>query len=75
MKLGPTGKFPRGKLDKTDEGALRLAVHQYNGTVRVDFGSSVRWFALPPRDALKFATLLVEHAEELLTQERSHEAH
>jgi hypothetical protein len=66
---GPTGDFPRGKLDEYDEGGLALGISQYKGTVRFDFGKQIRWFSLPPDQAMKFAELILQHAEALL-QER-----
>jgi hypothetical protein len=61
-KLGPTGDYPRGKLDETDEGGIAIAISQYRETVRVDFGKPTAWFALPPDQALAFASLIVKHA-------------
>jgi hypothetical protein len=61
-KLGPTKDFPLGKLNETDEGGLQLAISEEKGTVRVDFGSPVAWFALPPDQALAFASLIVKRA-------------
>jgi hypothetical protein len=65
MKLGGTGDFPRGKLDRTDEGGLRMVIHQYENTVRFDFGKKIKWFALPPDMALDFAMLIIKHADEI----------
>lgn len=64
-KLGPTGDFPRGKLNETDEGGLQLAIGKEKDTVRIDFGKPVVWFALPADQALAFASLVVKHAMEL----------
>jgi hypothetical protein len=64
-KLGPTGEFPRGKLNKTDEGALMIAVGHENGVVRVEFGTPTAWIGLPPEEALAFAALIVRHVMEL----------
>jgi hypothetical protein len=64
-KLGPTGKFPLGKLTPEDEGELRLAVSSFNGAVRIDFGKPIAWFGLPPQQAIVFAQLIVKHARSL----------
>lgn len=61
-KLGPTGEFPNGKLDATDEGALRMAVSQHGNEVRIDFGSPVAWVAMSPQQAVHMAELIVKHA-------------
>jgi hypothetical protein len=59
---GPTGKFPRGRLNDTDEGELAVAVSSEKGVVRIDFGTPVAWLCLPPDDALAFASVLVARA-------------
>lgn len=61
-KLGPTGRFPEGKLDSTDEGALTIAISTQGGNVRVDFGTKTRWIAFPPDQALAFASAIVARA-------------
>lgn len=62
LKLGATGAFPGGKLNKDDEGELKFAVSSVNGLVRVDFGKPVAWFALPANQAKEFAAILMKHA-------------
>lgn len=59
---GPTFDFPRGKLNKDDEGGLKLAISSEGGCVRLDFGKPVAWFALPPDAALELASLIVARA-------------
>jgi hypothetical protein len=63
--VGPTGKFPRGKLNEADEGELGFSVGQEKGQVRIDFGSPITWFAMPPDLALQFATSIAKHATAL----------
>ncbi len=63
LKLGATGAFPEGKLDRTDEGELRFAISSTgDGLVRVDFGKPVAWFAISPNQAKELAALLMQHA-------------
>lgn len=63
MKLGPTGKFPRGSLGPHDEGALNMGVAKdSHGNVHVNFGKPIEWLALPPADAINFARLILRHA-------------
>lgn len=62
LKLGATGAFPDGKLNKTDEGELRMAVGSDGEFVRVDFGKPVAWLALPANEAKELAALLMRHA-------------
>lgn len=63
-KLGATGKFPEGKLNKYDKGELRLAISKENNNVRIDFGKSISWLAFPKEDALALGNLLIKHAKE-----------
>jgi hypothetical protein len=69
MKLGATGDFPKGKLNEDDEGGLRIRIGVEEDNVRVDFGTSVAWFALPPKQAVEFAQAIIKHAEWLTDQE------
>lgn len=62
LNLGATGAFPKGKLNKTDEGELRMAVSSANGLVRIDFGKPVAWVAFPANQAKELAALLMQHA-------------
>lgn len=65
--IGPTGKFPKGKLNKDDEGELgmRIGTDEKNGKVIIDFGSPVHWIGLDADDALKMAELLTNSANKL----------
>ncbi len=64
VELGATGNFPHGKLNKHDEGELRLAVAWDNeaGLVRIEFGKPVAWLGLYPPEAIEFARLILKHA-------------
>jgi hypothetical protein len=62
LKLGATGAFPRGKLNRTDEGELRMAISNNGELVRIDFGKPVAWLGLRPNEAKEFAALLMQHA-------------
>ena len=64
-KIGATNEYPEGKLSGDDEGELVLAVSEFRGTVRIDFGKEVGWFALPPEAAKEFAELIIKRAEEI----------
>lgn len=67
VDLGPTGTFPRGKLNEDDEGGLQLAVasDKSSKTVIVDFGKPVVWIGLGPEEALALAAMLERRAKEL----------
>ncbi|HEY1888465.1 MAG TPA: hypothetical protein VGG86_20850 [Roseiarcus sp.] len=62
MKIGSTDDFPRGKLNPDDEGGLNIAIGSEVDCVRIDFGEPIAWIALPPDQALAFASLIVKHA-------------
>jgi len=66
-KLGPTGKFPYGHADATDEGELRmgLATDHANGIVRLHFGKPIAWVGLPAAHARAVGQALLEAAEDL----------
>jgi hypothetical protein len=74
-KLGPTGKFPHGKLDQSDEGGLTIAIGSQldpgsNDTVvRVEFGKKVAWIGLPSKQAIEFALTIMKHAGVKVTME------
>lgn len=59
---GPTGKFPRGKFSKSDDGEIQIVITSEDGKVKVDFGSPVLWIAMSYTQAIEFASLLKEKA-------------
>lgn len=65
VKLGATGTFPKGKLNKHDEGGLQLAVGTSDGNVIIDFGKPVHWLGMPKQEALAFAKMIIDKAESL----------
>jgi hypothetical protein len=69
--IGPTGEFPLGKLNADDEGGINIAIGSESGNVRIDFGEPTAWIALPPDQALAFASLIVKHAMALKQRWRS----
>lgn len=64
-KIGPTGDFPRGKFNASDEGALRIAVGTQGDCVVIGFGKEVAWLAMPKGQAMALASLIVRHAADL----------
>jgi hypothetical protein len=67
MKPGKTGQFPRGRIDATDDGELRMAIAADHGNaiVRIDFGTPTAWIGLPAKEARELAVLLRQKADEL----------
>ena len=61
-KFGATGKFPMGKLDKTDEGEIAFGVASHRGKVIINFGKPVAWLGMDARQAVGLAAILIQHA-------------
>jgi hypothetical protein len=62
-KLGATGQFPEGKLSRSNEGEIRMAIgwDEINKVVRVEFGTPITWFGLSQEEAVAMAHLLLRH--------------
>jgi hypothetical protein len=67
MKIGPTGIFPRGKLNDTDEGELAVGIAADKSTkkVLIQFGTPTAWIGMDPDQAIGFAQLIQDKALEL----------
>ena len=65
LGLGPTGKFPEGKLADIDEGEIRIAISLRKGKVVLDFGSPVTWIAFGPEQAEQIGQMLIERAAQV----------
>ena len=63
--LGPTGKFPHGKIVPHDEGGLMFGVTVFNGRVVFDFGKPIRSLAFTKEGAMELAELIRHRAESL----------
>lgn len=55
-------KYPRGKFNADDEGAVKLAVTTEDNTVIINFEKPVHWIGMGKADAIEFAMLLMKHA-------------
>lgn len=64
-RLGPTGKFPDGKLNPTDRGEIAIAVGAEQGNVVLNFGVPTIWIGLPPTQAREVAAMMVKHADSI----------
>lgn len=60
--LGPTKRFPRGKIHESDEGETRVAVGTHEGNVILHFGKPTAWVGFPPEQALELARAIQQHA-------------
>lgn len=63
MKLGATGNFPRGKLNKDDEGELKIAIGVRDKTIIMEFGKEIKWLGMDADMALELANSIKEKAE------------
>ncbi len=65
--LGPTREFPRGKLNQSDEGEIKIGIAHdpESKTVIIDFGASVTWVGFTGEQAVEIADLLINHANAL----------
>lgn len=65
--LGPTGRFPLGKISDSDDGEIRIAIaaDPTTKTIIFNFGTLVRWIAFPREDAKKLAEVIVQRLREL----------
>ena len=64
-KAGATGDFPKGKLNKDDEGGINILISAENGRVRIDFGKPLEWIAMNYVQALGLADVIIKKAREL----------
>jgi hypothetical protein len=62
--LGPTGRFPGGKLTDRDKGELAFAVSVFNSKVIINFGRPITSLGMSAREAKQLATLLRQKAAE-----------
>ncbi len=62
--FGPTGKFPDGKIRKSDDGELTLGVafDPTKNLVIINFGAPVSWLGLKPEQAAAFAQMILKHS-------------
>lgn len=76
LSLGPTDKFPQGKLTPEDQGEIKIAIGHHGGKVILDFGKPIAWIGFDRFQAVEIAKLLIEHAERALIvgDENKHEA-
>jgi hypothetical protein len=64
-RLGPMGKFPYGKLNEQDNGALALSLCTQGEAVVLNFGSRVAWIGILPDEARRLSALLLQHASSI----------
>lgn len=63
--IGPTGKFPAGKIHPTDAGEIAFSVSVKSGKIIVAFGAPVAWIGLSTDQADALADLLRQRATQI----------
>lgn len=63
--LGPTGKFPKGKIKEEDDGELAFAITHHKGKVVIDFGKPIQWLAVDTKMATEIADSLMKFVAEI----------
>lgn len=62
--LGATNTFSRGKVHQNDEGDIRIAMFEKEGTVFIDFGKPTAWMGLDAATARTMAANLLKYADQ-----------
>jgi len=63
--IGPTGRFPDGKICPGDLGELIIGIGLNQGYVVLNFGTEVRTVGMTPQQALDIGRALIEKAQSL----------
>lgn len=70
IELGPTGAFPEGKLNDSDEGELAFAVYHKDGKVILEFNTPVKWLGVNAGQAIDLGKTLIKHGKKILKGHR-----
>lgn len=73
LSLGATGAFPEGKLSEADEGELKFAIAELDGTIILQFGKPVSWFGLNPDQAILLGKTLIEKGNSVGSKKALHD--
>lgn len=63
MNIGKTGRWTQGKLNKDDNGELRMAIFEQNGKVIIDFGTELSWIGFDKNQAKELGNLLIKKSK------------
>jgi hypothetical protein len=64
-EIGPTGKFPGGKLTPEDEGQIAIQVTIVKQCVVMNFGTKIASLGFSPAEARNMANLLRQYANKI----------
>jgi hypothetical protein len=72
-ELGPTGRYPNGKLGTDDEGELNigLAIAPNKRAVILHFGTAVSWIALDAKTARRLGEGLIDRSNKLVDADQN----
>ncbi len=67
QKLGPTDKFPQGRINSNDKGEIRMSIFpdEESKVIIVEFGTKLSWIGMPPGQAREMGEALIRHANEM----------
>jgi len=65
--LGATGQFPRGKINRLDEGQIKfaMAADHETETILINFGKPIAWLGMTADEAIDISNALRDKAVEL----------
>lgn len=71
-KFGATGLFPKGKIDRLDEGEIRfgIAADHKNNVILINFGKPVTWLGLTADEAIEISNSLRDKGLEIKTKSK-----
>ena len=61
-EVGPTGQFPEGKIDKSDDGEIKIAVGVQDGKIVMEFGAPIEWIGFTPEQGQEIGMLLIKRS-------------
>ena len=69
--VGPTGEYPKGRINADDQGELKVAmgINEEHKRIMIDFGTSVSWLGLGVEEAEAFANGLLDNVRRLREME------
>lgn len=65
LDLGPTGKYPDGKIADNDEGEIKIGITTMKERIVIDFGKPIHTVGFEADQALSIASVLVKRAMEI----------
>ncbi len=55
-------KYPSGKLNENDEGALYIRIFNQDKNLIIDFGKQIAWIGINKQHALELANIIIKEA-------------